>query len=62
MTKYSRRIPLRNQQLDLFEWHREYELRRANPVARKIASRYGLNLEHAATVAELAGFGVEVMR
>jgi hypothetical protein len=63
MPSYYRKRPVcRNHQLELFEWHRERELRRTNRPARRIAARYGLTLCHAATIAELAGIGPEVRR
>lgn len=60
MRKYSKRAPLRNYHPDLFDWHHERELRRANPAARRIAKQFGLPLHHAITVATLAGIGQEV--
>jgi hypothetical protein len=52
----------RNLNPDLFDWHRERELRRANPAAQRIAEHYGVTLSHAATIASLAGIGPEVTR
>jgi len=62
MSKYNKRALLRNYRPDLFDWHRERELRRANPVARRIAVRFGLPLHHAVTIATLAGIGAKVAR
>lgn len=62
MPKYSKRASLRNHHPDLFDWHRERELRRAGPAARRIAKQFGLPLHHAITVATLAGIGQEVTK
>ncbi len=61
MPKYSKRASLRNHP-DLFDWHRERELRYTNRAARRIAERYGLTFPHAATIAALGGIGPEVTR
>jgi hypothetical protein len=62
MSKYSKRAWLRNHHPDLFDWHRERELRRASPAARRIAKQFGLPLYHAITIATLAGIGPKVTR
>jgi hypothetical protein len=43
---------------DLFSW-RQTPPRNASRVAVHIAKRFGLSLDHASTVAQLAGFGVD---
>jgi hypothetical protein len=48
----------RSTQLDLFSW-REAPPRNASRVALQIAKRFGINLDHAGTVAQLAGFRVD---
>jgi hypothetical protein len=48
----------RAQQLDLFSW-RETPPRNSSRVALHIAKRFGLSLDHASTVAQLAGFGID---
>lgn len=45
-------------QPDLFSW-RSPVLNAGSHISRKLAERYGLSLPHAATVAHLAGLGVE---
>jgi hypothetical protein len=45
-------------QLDLFSW-REAPPRNASRVALHIAKRFGISLDHAGTVAQLAGFGID---
>ena len=60
MSKYSKRASLRNYHPDLFDWHRERELRHASPAARRLAERFGLPLHRAITIAALAGIGPEV--
>jgi hypothetical protein len=62
MQHLHRRGVFRHSDPDLFEWVREQEVRRASPVARKIASRFGLSIHHAATIANLAGLGMEPTR
>jgi hypothetical protein len=42
-------------QLDLFDWASDQELRAADPVARRIAQRYGLTIHHARLIAQYAG-------
>jgi hypothetical protein len=55
MRIYAKRASSRNNHPDLFDWHRDCELRRISHAARKIAQRYRLPLHHAATIARLAG-------
>ena len=62
MPKYSKRSLGRNLHPDLFDWHRERELRNANLAARRIAKCYGVTLSHAVTISRLAGIGPEVTR
>jgi hypothetical protein len=62
MTSYSKQTSFRNHQLDLFDWHRDGELRRSNRAARRIARQFGLPLHYAVTIATLAGIGPEVKR
>lgn len=62
MSTYRKRQAHRNYHPDLFEWHREQELRHTNPAARRIAARYGVTLSQAATIVGLAGIGPEVSR
>lgn len=45
-------------QLDLFS-RREAPPRNASRVALHIANRFGISLDHANTVAQLAGFGAD---
>jgi hypothetical protein len=45
-------------QLDLFSW-RETTQRNSSRVALHIAKRFGLSLDHANTVAQLANFGID---
>jgi hypothetical protein len=54
MVFYSKTSTSRNQ-LDLFEWDRERELRRCNQAARRTARKFGLPIHHAVTIARLAG-------
>jgi len=42
---------------DLFDWLAERELRDVDPAARWVASRYGLPIYTAATLARQAGLG-----
>ena len=60
MNKISINVQGRNRalQLDLFSW-RETPPRNSSRVALHIAKRFGLSLDHASTVAELAGFGID---
>ena len=63
MSGHGQRGSMRNyNQYDLFDWARERELRAANPATRRIAKRFGLSLDHATTVATLAGIHLEIMR
>ena len=48
----------RSTELDLFSW-REAPPRNASLVALHIAKRFGISLDHASTVAQLAGFGID---
>lgn len=61
MQKITRRPVNRNTDPDLFSWRPVVLV--ITPVAvRKLASRFGLSIAHAATVARLAGIGSEVER
>jgi hypothetical protein len=62
MISYSKQTSFRNQQLDLFDWHRDRELRRSNWAARRIARQFGLPLHSAVTISRLAGIGSEANR
>jgi hypothetical protein len=55
MPIYGKRASPRNDHPDLFDWHRDRELRRISHAAQRIAQRYRLPLHHAATIARLAG-------
>jgi hypothetical protein len=59
MSRYQKRRATRNYPLqpDLFDWARERDLRAANPNARRLADRYGISVQHAATIAAAAGLG-----
>lgn len=62
MSTYRKRPLCRNLHPDLFDWHRERELKRTSPNATRIARRYGVTLSHAATIVRLAGLGPEATR
>jgi hypothetical protein len=62
MTNLRRRAPARNTsitQFDLFSW-RPATYHAAPLAVLKLATRYGISIAHAATVANLAGIGSEV--
>jgi hypothetical protein len=60
VNNYIKRLDFDNSQPDHFGWHRQRELHRANPAARRIAEKFGIGLNHAVTVVALAGIGSEM--
>ena len=62
MKQYTKRGTPQNNLPDLFDWHRERELRCTNLAAQKIARQYGVSFHHAKAIATIAGIGPEVAR
>ena len=42
---------------DIFDWFAERELRARDPVARRIAQRFGVSIYHARIIARASGLG-----